>query len=767
MASRVIYLIYRVLGILLFPVVLVYFLFRVARNRSYWPTLRQRLGILPREYQQTAGNAIWFHAVSVGEVIAIAPLVRKVSEALPGIPLFLSCSTIAGFAALQERLRKDAAGIFYAPADFVWAVRRVLRRIQPSILVIAETEIWPNLFRQARLSGASVVMVNARMSDKAAPRYASFRWFFGAALRETDEILAQSDAMRERFLRAGAPPDRVEVAGNLKYDAVPQAVAADSVVSRFFAGSKVWVAASTCADASLAEEDAVIQAFRKLTGWKLLLAPRQPDRFREVARKLEKVGLSFVRRTQLEEGQSADILLLDTVGELAGLFALADAVFMGGTLARKGGHNVLEPASFAKTITVGPHLENFREMAADFSRNHAFHQIQQPDELQPFIDGQMGERALQCASQNRGATDRALAKIVKLHGRSIALPGRHLLNRGLLFPLAVLWRWGGNRKRERGLAQRQKLPVPVISVGNITVGGTGKTPAVLHLAGLLSQAGWSPGVLTRGYGRASPHGVVIVKQGGEASRTSTGDEAQILLRSGLLSLGVGADRAEAGRQLAERGLATVLILDDGFQHVRLARDFDLVLIDWLNPFGGGELIPQGRLREPLEQLSRASAFLITRVPPGASTVALETVLRQFAPGIPVFQSRVVAQEWIDQESGKRFAALALPYRQTVAFCGLGNPASFWRTLRDLGIAPLECHEYGDHHLYTPREVRRLGQLGRMRGVEALLTTEKDAVNLCEHTLEAIHPLRLLRLRIGIAVEREEELLQLMISRLPG
>ncbi len=765
MGSKVIYFAYRVLGAILFPVVLVYFLFRVAGNRTYLGTLRQRLGFLPREYQQTGGGAVWFHAVSVGEAIAILKLVQSVRELLPGVPIFVSTTTLAGFVTLREKLETRIAGCFFAPVDYVWAVRRALRRIRPSVLVIAETEIWPNLFRETRRSGAAVLMINARISDKAAPRYFRWRFFFSAVLRQATAILAQSEPMRQRFVQAGATPDSVTVGGNLKYDFEPQPVNQDSPVCRFFDGAKVWIAASTSDDKTFAEEDAVIRSFRNLEGWKLLLAPRKPERFGQVARKLEDAKIAFTRRTELKADSNTSVLLLDTVGELAGLFSLADSVFMGGSLVNRGGHNILEPAAFGKSITVGPHMENFREIANQFRAANAFHEIQNPAELQPYVDLPMAERARVCASQNRGATELAANRIKELFLKSLPCPVRSLPVRAGLAPLAQVWKWGGERRRRKGLAVQEKLPVPVISVGNITVGGTGKTPTVLHLAAKLTEAGLHPGVLTRGYGRASPHELTIVGRGRNANRAHTGDEAQTLLQSGLVAIGVGSNRAEAGRQLIEQGLADVLLLDDGFQHARLFRDFDLVLIDALSPFGGCELVPLGRLREPLDQLRRATAFLITRADTTTPLGAIEAQLRRSNPGVPVFRSRVVPRQWVEINGGERFEPKELPFERTLAFCGLGNPRSFWNTLRDLNVRPVECLEYGDHHLYTPRETRRFGQIGRSLGVEALLTTEKDAVNLCDLTAEAVAPLRVFSLHIAIEIENEAELMRLILSKL--
>jgi 3-deoxy-D-manno-octulosonic-acid transferase len=765
LGSRAIYFGYRVLGVQLFPVLLLYFLIRALRNRRYWGTLRQRLGFLPGEYHQTGAGSVWFHAVSVGEVIAIVPLVRRVKEMLPGASVFVSTTTLAGFAAAHEKFTAEVSGIFFLPIDYPFAIRRVLRRIRPSVVAIAETEIWPNLFREIRRSGAGLVIVGGRISDAALPRYVHWRWFFRAALEQVDLVLAQSALMRDRYLSLGSPAARTEVGGNLKYDAEPIPAKTDSPVAEFFSGCKVWIAASTSADGTVDEEDAVLSAFGKLIGWKLLLAPRKPERFPEVAHKLERAGVNWIRRSKLVQSTTADVLLLDTIGELAGLMVLADAVFVGGSLAHLGGHNVLEPAWFGKSITVGPHLENFPDVAAQFREAHAFHEISSPEELAPYVDTRMGARARDCALKNRGSTQLAAQQILKLYNESLPCPLRRWYVRALFTPLSWIWGWGGARRRARALLTQQKLASPVISLGNITVGGTGKTPTVLHLAQWLAARGRNPAVLTRGHGRASPHQLLTVPKGGVCSRSQTGDEPQMLLRSGVLALGVGADRAEAGRALERLGWADVFLMDDGFQHARLARNFDLVLIDALAPFGGCRLVPLGRLREPLTALARASAFLITRVGPGVPLPAILRQLNRYNPAAPVFQSRVIPQEWVALNDGVRFAPHALPFRKVLAFCGLGNPQSFWNTLAGIDVHPIDRLEYDDHHIYTPREVRRFGQLGRALGVEALLTTEKDAMNLCELTAEAIQPLQLFWLRIGIEIDDEETLFQLIESRI--
>jgi 3-deoxy-D-manno-octulosonic-acid transferase len=494
-----------------------------------------------------------------------------------------------------------------------------------------------------------------------------------------------------------------------------------------------------------------------MPGWKLILAPRKPDRFDEAAHLIDRRGLLFSRRSKGESG--GDILLLDTIGELSGLFPLADAVFMGGSLADRGGHNILEPAFFAKPIVVGPHMENFREIAEEFRKAGAFIEITAPAELaeatlRAAADPALGLRAQACAESNRGAVDRALHEIAAVYDSAVPRYRRSLPGCLWLWPFAQLWRLFRRRPTRVQIA----LGVPVTSVGNITVGGTGKTPLVLYIARYLKSIGHRPGILMRGHGRSSPHKELALEPSAEASVVHTGDEAQIFLRSGIAPVGVGADRISTGRLLREKYSVDALILDDGFQGLRLARDRDIVLIDAMNPFGNEALVPLGRLREPMSALRRASAFVITRAECNRPTAGIERRLRDCNPDAPIFRSRIVPQEWVDEFSGGTYPAGALPYKKSLAFCGLGNPESFWKTLEQLGIQPQEKLEYDDHHRYTGRELQRMGLLVKALGLDALITTEKDVVNLCESAAATVAPAKILWLKIGIEIDREAEFL---------
>jgi tetraacyldisaccharide 4'-kinase len=326
------------------------------------------------------------------------------------------------------------------------------------------------------------------------------------------------------------------------------------------------------------------------------------------------------------------------------------------------------------------------------------------------------------------------------------------------WPLARIWEWGAKRRQRRDGARRRKLDVPVISVGNLTMGGTGKTPCVLRLAELLIERGHRPGILTRGYGRSSPHQYVTVAPGGMAAVELSGDEPQIFIRSGLAAVGIGANRFEAGTRLLREIGAGVLLLDDGFQHWKLARDMEIVLIDGLEPFGGGDVFPLGRLREPVDGLARADAVVITRSGHSDLAPAIEHEVRRWNRRAPVFRAMVEPHAWVEHSTGRRLNIAPIPFARAGVFCGLGNPQSFRRTLQAMGVEVAEWIDFGDHHRYRPRELRHIAQQMASRGATALVTTEKDAVNLCEACDELVAPLPLYWLQIRMRIEGEDQLM---------
>ncbi len=405
-----------------------YYLWRLRGNIGSASCWRERFGFLPPAFQQPEPRAIWVHAVSVGETLAVVGLVRALQQLYPQRKIFLSHVTPAGRKAGENRM-PDLTGRLYLPLDWSWSVRRVMRRLQPAMLLIVETELWPNLLRAAHEFGSRVVLVNARISERSFPRYRLVQHFMRRVLENVDWVCAQTAADAERFRLLGARPERVRVTGNMKFDGKPPQLG--ELARRLETAFKdthrgpIMVAASTMPG----EETMLLRAWEEIRRRHpralLVLAPRHPARFEAIVQLLAGEGLSFVRRTALETGDeglayqlaSPEILLLDTIGELAGIFELADVVFMGGSLVPAGGHNLLEPAFWSKPILFGRHMENFRDTAELFLHARAAIQVRDTaelarDALELLEDGwlrrELGKRAKQVLEQESGATERIL-----------------------------------------------------------------------------------------------------------------------------------------------------------------------------------------------------------------------------------------------------------------------------------------------------------------------------------------------------------------------
>jgi 3-deoxy-D-manno-octulosonic-acid transferase len=786
-----------------------YSLFRGWRRGQPVRRLPERLGFLPGLLRGTAGDSIWLHAVSVGEVSCCARLVEELRRRFPSAPLFISTTTATGQQMALESLGAKADGVFYAPLDISFAVRGVLRRLRPRLVIVAETEIWPNLFREAKRAGAALLLVNGRIADRSAPGYRRFRFFFRHVLRCPDRILAQSAIDRERLIAAGAPEETTSVGGNFKYDFDPAAAELSADLADFLARLKpepVLLAGSTRED----EEGPVVDAFRLVAQTKpralLVVAPRHPQRFDEAAQVLAASGLAYLRRSELGAAKAANLalpgaLLLDSLGELASLYRAADVVFVGGSLNGWGGHNVLEPALYGRPVVVGPHMQNFRAIADMLLSNDAMVQITNATELGPallrLVDRReeavkLGERARLVAEAQRGATLRAAQECERLYQDAASHVSPGFWRILLLGIPALAWeviarlRLAAYRK---GWFARRRLNAFTICAGNITAGGAGKTPLVAWLVERLSHAGHTPAVLTRGYGRSSSR-TLVVRPGEQFDPAECGDEAAMLARQFARSalsipIGIGANRYEAGLRLLSGKIGfesahgelrpDAVVLDDGFQHLGLERDVDLVLIDVTNPFGGGYMLPLGRLREPLPALSRASAILLTRTTPGRSHVELERRLRRYNPRAPIFRSWTRPLSVVDFANGTESPPSKLAGSKVAAFCGLGNPESFWRLLRVEGWNVVKRFAFADHHRYSVADLRCIADGAAAGNADVLLTTEKDFVNLPSADPASLSDDPLLArffrdlrwLKIETVVEQEEELLRWLQGKMTG
>ena len=422
------YFLYSFLLAVAFALSAPFYLWKGRGTGKYLRTLADRMGRMPEGLPPAGGPSIWIHAVSVGEVLAARVLVRPLKARFPGHRVFVSTTTLTGNAVARDTLR-GADGVFFAPFDFTGPVVRVLDRLNPALLVLVETEIWPNLIHHARRRGARIAMINGRISPRSFPRYRRVRMLLRHVLAEVDLFLMQGDAHRARMLEMGAPPERVRVVGNLKYDALDEPVTPAALRRALGQDGPdprpLWVAGSTVEG----EEEAVLQAFtalrRRHPAARLVIAPRHPERFVTVADLVARTGLACARRSLLPDGgwSGGGVLVLDTLGELAQVYPLATVVFVGGSLVRAGGHNVLEPAVAGKAIIVGPHMDNFREIEEAFLAEDALVQVRDAAGLTDavarlFADAPardaLGARAQRIVARNRGALDRTVDALAGL-----------------------------------------------------------------------------------------------------------------------------------------------------------------------------------------------------------------------------------------------------------------------------------------------------------------------------------------------------------------
>jgi 3-deoxy-D-manno-octulosonic-acid transferase len=424
------YLIYSLLLGLGFVLLLPRLLLDAWRHGKYVSGLGERLGNL--EKFDHGQPIIWLHCVSVGEVQGARPLVQAIRREFPNHSIAVSTVTITGQRLAREIFKDEAKRIFYFPIDWRWTVRRVLKIVRPSLVLIMETELWPNFLRECRQQSTPVAIVNGRLSEVSFKRYKLVRPFFARVMNCLDLAVMQTEPDAARMRSLGLKSERTLVSGNMKFDAGlpdPANQVIKDLAARFHLGDEepVLLAASTHEP----EERIVLEAFSRLrasTGLgalRLIIAPRHPERFATVAALLDGLELSWVRRSvpPASTDERAQVILLDSIGELRLLFPLASVVFVGGSIAPIGGHNVLEPAAAGACIVTGPHTKNFDEIVKIFTAEEALVQFASANVndaaavladvcakllRDPERRRELGTRARTLVEENRGATDRTI-----------------------------------------------------------------------------------------------------------------------------------------------------------------------------------------------------------------------------------------------------------------------------------------------------------------------------------------------------------------------
>ena len=425
-----VYFVYNVLLGVGMVLALPWWLVQMARHAKYRAGLKQRFGAVPDSLKNLQQRVIWIHAVSVGEVLAISTLVKRLREHHPDHRVLISTTTATGNQLARERFGVE--NVFYFPLDLGFAIGPYMRALRPELVVLAETEFWPNFLRLASGSGAKLAVVNARISDRSFPRYRRFRAIFQGVLDPISTFLAQSDEDARRLAEIGAPAERVSVAGNLKFEVN---AANPEIVHRVREGfgdggaQPVIVAGSTVEGEELVLLRAFAEVMKHYPRLGVILAPRHRERFAAVAKMVSESPFELVRRSEWggEPLAPGTIFLLDSIGELASLYALSDVAFVGGSLVHRGGHNILEPAQHGAPIVIGPHYENFRDIITIFLRADAV-RVVQPEHLgteflrllQEREEGAgvspTGERAAEVMRKQSGATMRTLEALDRLLG---------------------------------------------------------------------------------------------------------------------------------------------------------------------------------------------------------------------------------------------------------------------------------------------------------------------------------------------------------------
>ncbi len=787
---RLVYHIAAILAVILFTPV---FCVRAVREKGFVQRIKQQLGFLPKHALDKVArkNCIWVHAASVGEIVAASPLITEFHKKFPQSPILVSVFTSSGYE-MANRIIKDADSIIHFPFDLPWLSANLVYRVRPRVFMPVETELWPNFLRACKKLDIPVLMVNGRISDKSVKRYRYLYSLWDEILSSIKVFAMQSKVDAENILKLGADPALVTVTGNTKFDQTYTNVSETekhNLLLELGLGDNqgVFLAGST----HKGEEEHVLKAYndikRVFPEAKLVIAPRSVLRTNAILDLCDQYCFTAVTRTQLQEQYSTghDVVILNTIGELGKMYSVGDVIFVGGSLIPHGGHNILEPAAHGKAIIVGPNMFNFKDTHVLFKNRNAVVTVKNgadlaKEALKLFQDDderhRMEKETLAICRENRGAAERTADilndLLIKVEQNKVKATDKlenfqtyfmqlvhnkepqGLLTRGIviiLYLLSHVYSVLVNLKLDCykfGIIQSKKLDCFVISLGNITVGGTGKTPTAQHLAKYIRDLGYRVVILNRGY-RAKWQGEVGLVSDGKhiyMEADQAGDEAYMLAKHlPEVPVLIGPDRSKTGQYAVEHFGAEVAILDDGFQHWKLKRDVDVVLIDSVNLFGNGYVLPRGTLREPITHLERADVCLMTKVDqglPGFNKYIRDQIAKYGSNPIVVEsihhpQSCIELCDWKRNIADEGMPISTIKGKKVVALSAIGNPTSFEQTVCSTGAEIIESFRYPDHHEYTQEEMVDAMEQAVRQGAEAIVTTEKDAVKLPMEFLAAV------------------------------
>ena len=776
-------------------------------------------------------DCIWIHGASVGEIVATSPIVKEIKKIMPERKVLVSAFTVAGYN-MAKQIIPEADGYIFFPLDLPWVAQSVVRRVHPGIFLPVETELWPNFLRAIRDRNIPVMMVNGRISERSVKTYQYLFSIWRDMLRTVSRFCMQSSIDANYITHLGADPKKIFVTGNTKFDqtyaeVTPEDLANYKTELGLMEDSfPVIVAGSTHAP----EEETLLTAFTELCKQhpkaRIVIAPRKTDRVDEIRKLGNKFGYQTGLRSKLKTMNGFrpeyPVLIIDTIGELGRIYSVGDIVFVGGSLKKGyGGHNVLEPAAHAKPILVGPSMENFKDSYSLLSKAGALHTVQDAASLtKEFLKiteddplrKKMGDASMQVIRENRGAALNTMHYLTDLlekasvphaytkeypvntrnfndagggglkHGAAIIQYIFHIAHAperpwyafillGLLRGLSYIYGFGARVNLwlyEAGILSRRKLDCCVISIGNITVGGTGKTPTAQRVAMMVKDMGYRVVILNRGYRSHWDKPLGVVSDGKKIFMTSyeAGDEAYLMAKMMPgIPVVIGKNRDVTGSYAVDKLRAEVIIMDDGYQHWQLNRDLDIVLVDTLNLFGNGNLLPRGILREPLNHLNRADMFLFTKSDQSSqlTRTSLAENIRQYNTEAPIVESIHHPKEFVeiaDWYKGIQQNPLPLEElkgKKVMVFSAIGNPSSFEQNVSGCNLDIVEAIRYPDHHDYGMLEMQYIAERASTLKADALITTGKDAVKIPTEFIYFNRDIPLYVMNMDIMITRNEEI----------
>lgn len=826
------YIIYNLIALIaLIVFVLPYYTYRLLTEKGFDRRFRQSFGkVTDEEIAKVAQkDCIWIHGASVGEIVATSPLVKQIRKEMPDRPVLVSAFTVGGYN-MAKQIIPEADAIIYFPLDLPFVAESMVKRIHPGIFMPVETELWPNFLRAIRERHIPVMMVNGRISEKSVKSYRYLYGIWEDMLNTVSRFCMQSSIDADYIAHLGAEKDKIFVTGNTKFDQTYAEVTAEDLQkyrTELGLGDAypIIVAGST----HPTEEKYLLESFKAIRAQypeaRLIIAPRKTTRADEIAKIAAdfgyETGFRSVMLEHADERKGQPVVLIDTIGELGRIYAIGDVVYVGGSLSKHGGHNVLEPAAHAKPIIVGPNMQNFKDSYALLSKVKACKMVNNGNELTAeMLDiignderrQQMGAASLQVIKENRGADVRSIKYLKDLleltavpakdyhvypvNTRNITDEGGGRLRHGdaiiqyvmqiangpdtpfmgwvlltVLRMLSYLYEVGVCCKLyiyKSGLLKPEKLPCCVISIGNITVGGTGKTPTAQKMAAIIKEMGYRVVILNRGYRSHWGKDIGVVSDGEKIYMTAyeAGDEAYLMAKTlpGIPVI-IGKNRAVTGRYAVNKLQAEVIIMDDGYQHWQLERDLDIVLVDTLNMFGNGCVLPRGTLREPLHNLDRGDIFLLTKTDQSSilSRQQLRKTIGRYNAKAPIIESVHHPKNFV--EIADWYKGIVQNYKEldelqgknVMVFSAIGNPSSFEQTLSSIGVNILEAVRYPDHHDYGMLEMQYINELASKENAVAMITTAKDAVKIPTEFIysERKIPLYILNMEIQVTDGMEQ------------